>query len=51
MEFPLKVKTSITHDPAIRLLGTYPKNTKTPLFYSSIISQDMEAAHYSLVNG
>ena len=30
MEFPQKVKNELPYDPAIPLLGTYPKNPETP---------------------
>ena len=31
MEFPQKLKMELPFDPAIPLLGLYPKNTETPI--------------------
>ena len=44
MEVPQKQKTELPHDPAITLLGTYPKRTKilipkdtcTPVFTAAL---------------
>ena len=58
MEFPQKVE--LPFDPAIPLLGLYPKNPETPIqkimhlyIHSSIIynSQDLEAAEVSTDRG
>jgi len=56
VEVPQKVKIKLPYNPAIALMGIYPKETKTLIqrhtctpVYSSIIynSQDMEATQVS----
>ena len=53
-----KLKIELPHDPAIALLGIYPKNTTTviqrdtcaPMFLAALftIRQDMEAAQVTI---
>ena len=58
MEIPQKIKIELPYDPAIALLGIYPRDTDvlfrrdtcTPMFYSNTInnSQSMERAQMSI---